>query len=813
MNVVCVIKKGHGASGVSSAARYVSTRDRDERREGAEARKLFSAAADKLNYPQANRLLGDGQEPKANEVLHVVISLEKEEDFNRLGVDEESRQAGVRAATRQAMREMADFFNADELRWVAGVHRNTDNPHVHLLIHRDYVERETGRQKRFTALQRELRLSWSSRPSGERVHDPGALSLAFGKHLEQHIELARGEREKSDQKLDRERLILGKAMVVKDNIERLQGAHEAALTYGERRRYKIVDARGQSRWMSEHDLRSRAEAKADQVTTKVAQDWKPEAKRELRSEVFAQEIESYKPTLKKIRELRGADLEWIGLKLRQVTDAARPLLNQAKTIRQEYEKTGSVTPTPILTRAELARLQERAVSNGDAESLQKLEEVRVSLAAEKGLPTRTDAEVGRLRAQLFVASSSLIVEQQALGAFEEAKHVRRWAIDNGMERGFLTGRLVGVSLAEIDKALARAADQAKFIGERRLHWDDQKRADARERAGELGEQREQVLQQIHEERIKFTARIAQKAKIVEALNEISAREEARYRKEGRKLPSPAFTEQEIKDLAAHAERRRDPQFYRTLTELEREHDARVFRGLPILPVERVSRAKAREVIAGIALREAQARLRGFNEQREQVTVMVKDDGAQDIRLARMADVKPRTPLERLFRPLIERSEKYQRAATAVENYGSRLTQQHEEAAAKHAILKENAHAYEQEFVRQNPGMAVPRPQFTAWEIGKLELHALKETDPAFREHYEQLYRESLADSRGDSAMRPASAVRKEYSRTIIASGREGASILEPVGTEGFTDPDRNLEDGGHSFVEHFERQQVMNFER
>jgi len=153
----------------------------------------------------------------------------------------------------------------------------------------------------------------------------------------------------------------------------------------------------------------------------------------------------------------------------------------------------------------------------------------------------------------------------------------------------------------------QATDQAKFIGERRLHWDDQKRADARERAAELSEQCEQVLRKIHEERVRLTARIAQKAEMVDALNEISAREEARYRKEDRKLPSPVFTEQEIKELAAHAERRRDPQFYRTLIKLEQEHDARVFRGLPILPVERVSRAKAREVMAEIGVREAQAR--------------------------------------------------------------------------------------------------------------------------------------------------------------------------------------------------------------
>jgi len=78
-------------------------------------------------------------------------------------------------------------------------------------------------------------------------------------------------------------------------------------------------------------------------------------------------------------------------------------------------------------------------------------------------------------------------------------------------------------------------------------------------------------------------------------------------------------------------------------------------------------------MAEISAREAQVRLQRFTEQRGQMMVIVKDDGAQDIKLARMADVEPRTPLEHFFRPLIERSEKYRRVVAAVEDYGNRST--------------------------------------------------------------------------------------------------------------------------------------------
>jgi len=108
---------------------------------------------------------------------------------------------------------------------------------------------------------------------------------------------------------------------------------------------------------------------------------------------------------------------------------------------------------------------------------------------------------------------------------------------------------------------------------------------------------------------------------------------------------------------------------------------------------------------------------------------------------------------------------------------------------------------------------VPRPQFTAWEIGKLELSALKEADPALREHYETLYRESLASSHDHSGMRAASAVRKEYSRTIVVDKRQAASILDSVGTEGFIDPAQGVVERRDDFAEQFDRNLTMSFER
>ncbi|MGH9839049.1 MAG: hypothetical protein ACREEM_09715 [Blastocatellia bacterium] len=803
-----MIKKGYGGTGPSSAARYISFRDRDEQREGTEPRKLFSASKERLSASQANRLLGNGEEPKAKDVLHLVISLEKEEDFNRLGTEEASRQAGIRKTSRNAMKDVTDHFNADKLRWVAGIHRNTGNLHLHLLIHRDYVDRQTRRVKQLTAFQRDLRISWSSGPNGERITNPGVLSLAFEKHLERNIEKVRVDREKTEQKLREDSQVLGRAMLAEGAVERLKEMRDSAITLGDRRRYKIVDARGHSRWLSEHDLRLRAEAAADRTLARLSPGWLPDVKRRIRDDAFAEEMKRYEPVIQEIRQFRNADLEWAEMKWQQAMGVSRPLHWKVAAIQQEYESAGTAVPTPALTRDEMNRLQDRALNLGDAGRFRKLEEIRGSLAAEKRQPSRTDKEVGRLRAQLFVSQSSLAVEQKTLREFEETKHFRRWPLgkQERIENPF--GNRTDRSLTEIERALAWESDQAKFIGARKLHWDDAQRSIAGEKAAALREQRELVLQKIADECTRLSSRITGKEELVEAMNEAFARETDGYHKRGLEMPEPIFTEQEMKELAVHADRRRDSQFYLELRQLERDRDARLLGGIPFVFADHVSQAKARTVMAGIAVREAQTALQRFADQRDQMTVIVKDDGGRNIRLGRMTDVRPRTPLEQLFRPLIERSETYREVVAAVEAYGNRLQQRGEEAAASHAILKEDAREQEQEFARWNPKQPMPRPQFTAWEIGRLELHAAKETDLALREQYEQLYREAIADRRDDSATREIE-VRKESSRTIVLDEREAATIFGSAGV----DAGREFEFRETRVPEREDSRSAMSFER
>ncbi len=183
MRVVVSIKAAPGGGNVSQAARYIAYRDRDEEREGNEPRKLFSAKEDTLSFWHAERVLTEGRTPMKDDVAHLAVSL-KADDFQALGRDETTRQQALKEVTREAIAEIASELDAENLRWVAGVHRNTEHPHLHLLIHRDYVVRETGQPKRFNRLPESALASRSQDENGvEKIH-PGSFSQAFASALD-----------------------------------------------------------------------------------------------------------------------------------------------------------------------------------------------------------------------------------------------------------------------------------------------------------------------------------------------------------------------------------------------------------------------------------------------------------------------------------------------------------------------------------------------------------------------------------------------------------------------------------------------------
>ena len=121
---------------------YIAHSKIDEAKESTR-REIFSEYANNLEVEKANDFLKRGvsaKRPANDELHHLVFSL-KTEDFERLGSDEKERQQSLKDITRQAMKQFANEINADKLNWAAGIHRNTDNPHVHIAINKEYFDK------------------------------------------------------------------------------------------------------------------------------------------------------------------------------------------------------------------------------------------------------------------------------------------------------------------------------------------------------------------------------------------------------------------------------------------------------------------------------------------------------------------------------------------------------------------------------------------------------------------------------------------------------------------------------------------------
>jgi hypothetical protein len=778
-------KGGEGGNGTSQATRYVSRRERDESREDREPRTLFSEKEDSLSFYKANRLLGDGIDPKTDDILHLVISFEKEDDFNQLGIDEEPRQQAVREMTRSAMKKMAEDLGTSQLRWTAGIHRNTDNPHVHLLIHRDYLNRETGRVRRLQTLPKQMRVGWERSDNGKQIINPGSISHSLETLLNEHIEKSKQSKKSRSQSGEinlvnerEDRLMLGRVMVIEDQIERLQKMREDAIKFRESRRYEFTDGRGGSRLLSEHDLRQRASLKADLSMTNINSTPSPEKQKQMRDEVIAYELGRNEELISKLRSARTAELNGISYMLGRLNESSQPIIEKAEGIKSWFKMEQRPLPLPILSRAELSELQNRAIETGDVLRIRNLEEIRTSLAKENGSPTRLDKEIGRLKAQLFVAQSNLAMEQDSARRFEETKHIRRWAIDPDNPNDNNRARAEQRSLAEIEQMLIWETDQARFIGANQVHWDDARRSGAKARVEELISQRESLLDRIEAKRAEISAGVSQKKEVVSTLEGILAREEERYRDEVKDSPAPLFTEQDLKQLDSQAGHRSDPEFLHTLVELEHSHDARTDpKGISSIP-QRFGRAWAREIMAEIRLRESELSLMKFNDRREHINMIVNDDGGRKITIKRLVDIEQHSPLDQLFRPFAQRNDRHVEVAAAVEAYEERLINDHKNISGSHSLLQSVTREYRQKFSEVYPQRPFPRPHFTPWEIGKLELHAAKELDPYLREKYENLYLAALQDDRGDHSQK-------------INIGKAEVNLLDPVSFH--HRPSRNVE--------------------
>ena len=152
------INAGKASSSLKSHLKYIQYRERDEQQESRQDRHLFSKEYDHLDRKEAYT---DVMAERAGDIYYhrMVLSPADNEpvtDYHRW--------------TRDVMGDLERHLGTD-LHWYATVHKNTDNPHVHIVLRGTGESRETGHLEPVELTPKEFKLMRESgREHSEQEH-------------------------------------------------------------------------------------------------------------------------------------------------------------------------------------------------------------------------------------------------------------------------------------------------------------------------------------------------------------------------------------------------------------------------------------------------------------------------------------------------------------------------------------------------------------------------------------------------------------------------------------------------------------------
>ena len=774
-----IISTGGGA-GSSRATRYIAERDKDPQREGPGSRPLFSEDREGLSYRKADRILepGDGR-PEKNDLIHFSVSF-LEEDFEKLGDDEKERQARLREVIREGMRGVAGDLNVERLTWVAGIHRNSDHPHAHVVMSKEATERGTGREKRLGRFRKAL-LAHRELQDGKEVVIRGAIADRFQEALERQQVLNRTrpmtEQERAQQiwKQMVERIQQGREQKTERTVSEpsrsdasqvarapSRGAKQARANLSPTRTVSSWNAGASTRSDSLTDYRLALGKRLEfRMRLAFAQIWYDRAVDHgdtFRFNVLDQssgeerrisELDVHRRASARAQRLSqgdrlsrdeaiDADLFRHQFTLQELTEARenkiaslqKDMSSMAVQLGSLRRKTESLDRpeqaiTPLMDRATLSELQETAVRLNLPHHTTELEHLRVELSREFGAPARTDAEAAKLAAQFNVARADFMARDARLENFEASLHLTPYEVHG--ERW---------SLAVLDKQMARRREDAKFVPDRAVRLDLRSLAHlnysgtAREEAAlevlHLTFVRGEIVRQIEQRREPLVGDRNLAREMVGVLQQAHIAQQQTRARESRAVPEPKYENHQVRSLEASAETLRDPQLLREVHSLEKAATR-----LDAEPAWE-GRAVAREVTSGLAVAETRERLEHFLESKRVASLHLGNHRTGNLR-----DVEARTLTDYLARAIettAQRDHRHNINLAAREQHG-RLVKDFEKAQEYHEAARElSIEARDR------------KPKFTDKEMINLEIYAERQTDPQNRERLMELARGNDARS-------------------------------------------------------------------
>ncbi|HJP90897.1 MAG TPA: hypothetical protein VJ875_03015 [Pyrinomonadaceae bacterium] len=527
----------------------------------------------------------------------------------------------------------------------------------------------------------------------------------------------------------RDRYLLGRSMVARAEVDRLQEEVENLREHGDKRRFRVYDAsRGRTRPISEFDIRRRADASASAVTRQL-QIAHQDQRHEHRQAHYDSEIERHEKGIHDHRIVVSKTIDKVEGDLTAARKQHAELIPHVNRIRHQCQE---YLPVPLLTPAELNKLQEQAIATRKTQRVNTLETIREALATERGEVSRSDKDVARLDGQLLVARSTQAASQERLDQFERRHHQTRFEI-NGEK----------YSLTDLDRRIGEQDHRARVFGSplkiTNLHLRPSSRRHAAAQAQELREIRAVVLERIEERRQELCAAVKESQLLTATLSEIHKKEHARLIERNGERQEKILTRKEIGQLVDHATLKLDPAMLQHALILETRFEERQPDSKQPSLKEQAARAIGREILTDIALKQATEKLHSFEENKIFTPVAVKDTQGHE-RTARLFDFRhSHHPVIWLMQRIFESKEHRhlrQETSKAINREHDQLKDEVATATKCKVVTSNFADFYRERMqsVEEPPSV----PTFTPKQIIQLEIYAVRHNDPAERTRVETL---------------------------------------------------------------------------
>lgn len=527
----------------------------------------------------------------------------------------------------------------------------------------------------------------------------------------------------------RDRYILGRSMVARAEVDRLQKELESLNEHGDKRRFRVYDAsRSRTRKISEFDIRRRADAFAA-AALRQSEISDRDQRHETRQALYDSEIERHQKGIHDHRVVVSKTIDKLEGDLTAAQEQHAKLIPHVNRIREDCQAS---LPVPLLTPPELDKLQEQAIASRSPQRVNTLETIREALATERGEVSRSDRDVARLDGQLLVARSAQAASQERVNQFERGHHQTRFEV-NGEK----------YSLADLNRRISEQDNRARLFGAplkiTNLHLTPSSRRHAAAQAEELREIRALVVERIEERRQELYGAAKEAQLLTATLSDIHHKEHARLIERHGERHEKILSRKEINQLVDHATLKLDPAMLQHALILETRFEERQPDHKRPSLSEQAARAIGREILTDITLRQATDKLRSFEENKIFTPVPVKDSNGHE-HTTRLFDFRhSRHPVIWLMQRIFESQERRHlrhETTKAINREHDQLKDEVTSATKCKEITNNLGNFYRERM--HSLEQPVPPPAFTPKQVIQLEIYAVRHTDPAERTRVESL---------------------------------------------------------------------------